>query len=246
MYLFPMRTILIAIAGVVVLGGIVFFLGFGDLPHESATPVSSVEGEFRPHVVGDTALAIDRVKLSIVYFIPSDLPPWEGWRNQLDPVLRQMQAFHRLQFRGASELTYEVRSEPVIGEHDSAFYDGADTRGGNPHAWETGREELTRRLGAMRQESGAFEARLVLYEGVGAMGGRDQILVSSGYLQIPVELPRASSVFYHELGHVFGLEDAYTYEHGTPLDEDIMGLGRNRPIGQTYLSEKAKKELGIQ
>lgn len=42
-----------------------------------------------------------------------------------------------------------------------------------------------------------------------------------------------------------GLEDAYEYEHGSPLEEDIMGLGRNKPIGEAYLSEKAKRGMGI-
>ncbi|MDP3963065.1 MAG: hypothetical protein Q8Q39_01065 [bacterium] len=240
-----MRTILIAIAGIAVIGGIVFFVEFGNPPGESPMPVPSVEGVSRPHVVDDSSIGLDRIRLVVVYFVPADVIPWEGWRERIVPALQEMEAFHRLQFRGSSELVHEIYTETIVGERDSAFYDGSDTARGNPHAWEAVREELNRRLGALRQDDGAFDARLVLFEGVGAVGGVDQILVSSGYLQSPVEMPRASAVFYHELGHVFGLKDAYTYEHGAPLDEDIMGLGRNRPIGQTYLSEKAKKELGI-
>lgn len=241
-----LRITLLIIGGLAVLGGIVFFLRFGRLFHESAAPTPLVERVSRPHVVGDPAIRLDRVHLIAVYFVPRDAEPWREWRDHIEPVLRRVQAFHRLQFRDASVLTYAIHPEPVIGEYDTAWYDGSDTSFGNPHAWEIIRAELDRRLGAVRQGDGIFEARLVLYEGVGALGGIDQILVSSGYLRSPIESIRASAVFYHELGHVFGLKDAYTYEHGTPLDEDIMGMGRNRPIGQTYLSENAKKLLGIQ
>lgn len=200
-----------------------------------------------PHVAGSSALLLSSVELSVLYFMPRDRTnlAWDGWREHAEKALKEMRAFHHLQFRGASQLSYTIQPEPIIGDHDGAFYDSGDTARGNLHAWETIREELARKLGDLPQKTSSFQVHLVLYEGVGALGGDHQILVSSGYLRSPVERVHASSVFYHELGHTFGLEDAYEYEHGTPLDEDIMGLGRNKPIGQVYLSEKAKEKLGI-
>lgn len=208
-------------------------------------PHVTVPAGTEPHVAGDPSRTLSRVHIRALYVVPRDRADlaWSEWPGSLRDVLGYMRAFHALQFRGASELTYDVTPSIVFGEQDGAFYDNEDTNRGNPHAWETLKDELQRRFGFIQEDGMVFNVRVVFYEGVGALGGEDQVLVSSGYLRQPAAM--AASILYHELGHTFGLSDAYEYEHGAPLDEDIMGLGRNKPIGETYLSEKAKQELGI-
>ena len=245
--LFPTRTVIIAAAGIVALGGIVFLLFFEmrpvRVPTPSPTPVFPVVRKI-PHAVGNEEVVLRRVKLYVVYFVPRDRQGFikKDWAYAMEEALGLMRAFHRLQFHGKSDLTYEIAREPIIGEKDALFYDSVDTNRGNPHAWETVRDELKKRFGETGNEEGIFPVRLVLYEGVGALGGNGQILVSSGYLGTNY----TASTFYHELGHTFGLEDAYDYESGAASDEDVMGLGRQKPIGQVYLSDTAKRSLGIQ
>jgi hypothetical protein len=188
------------------------------------------------------------VNIEVVYFIPKNMQDrvWPDWKTEAEKALQQMQAFHQLQFNGASKITYNIKPDPIIGEQDNYYYDGSDTHGGNLHAWGSVKGELERRLGASTgSDSHAINARLVLYEGVGAMGGKDFILVSSGYLRSKYMAPVASSVIYHELGHVLGLEDKYDSSTGTPFGEDIMGSGREHPIEETYISNEEKRELGM-
>ncbi|MDO8557978.1 MAG: hypothetical protein Q7S09_02160 [bacterium] len=245
--LFQTRTLIIAAAGIAALGGIVFLLIYetrsARVPAPSPMSASPVV-RATPHVVGDEKVLLERVKLSVVYFVPRDRQELirKDWTYTVEESLDLMRAFHRLQFHGKSDLVYEVAREPVIGEYDGAFYDGTDTNRGNPNAWGTVLAELDRRLGKTPSgQEGTFAVRLVLYEGVGALGGDHQILASSGYLGTSY----AATTFYHELGHTFGLKDAYNYESGAAYDEDVMGLGRQKPIGQVYLSDAVKRELGI-
>ena len=243
-----MRTIAIAAAGIAILGGIVFLLSAETRPLRISipSPTSGAAVLASPHVAGDEKMSLERIKLSVVYFVPRDRQELikKDWADVIKKPLEEMRAFHRLQFHGRSELVYTVLPDPVIGEKNAAVYDGTDTNRGNPHAWTMIRDELNGRLGEIRDDDvggGSFVVRLVLYEGVGALGGERQILVSSGYLKTDY----TASVFSHELGHTFGLEDAYDYTSGAPQEEDVMGLGRQKPIGQVYLSEKAKQQLGI-
>lgn len=212
-------------------------------------PISSKAGiaPASPHTAGENAKSLSRVQLHVLYFVPRDRAQsaWNGWEGTAQGALEAVSAFHRLQFRGLSELTFELVPGAIIGEQDSGTYDSADTARGNPHAWRMIREELDRRA-PLPQEEGIFHVRVVLYEGVGALGGERQILASSAYLRNTHTGYDPASVLYHELGHAFGLEDAYDHEYGSPSDEDIMGLGRQKPIGQAYLSDIAKKKLGIQ
>lgn len=240
----PIRTVLLVVAGVAAIGGTFVLLASKGREAPGKIPiVQPATSAQTPHVAGDENLTLENVVLDVTYFVPRDRQEFmlAEWRGSVEKAAEQVRAFHRLQFRDVSRLSYRIREKPVIGERDGFVYDSSDTNRGNPNAWETIREELRRRLGSPEQAGETFTVRFVLYEGVGALGGVDQILISSGYLRTDY----AASVVYHELGHTFGLKDAYTYDHGTPTDEDIMGLGRNRPIGQTYLSENAKRELGV-
>jgi hypothetical protein len=184
------------------------------------------------------------IEVKAVYFVPKDkvsevVPEWSLNAGQ---VLDEMQAFHNLQFGGKMNFQYGILPETIVGENNSVFYNGTDTGGGNPHAWSAVREELNRRLGEV-SSTATFSVRLVIYEGVGAMGGNDTVLVSSGYLRSKTYRPLAASIFYHELGHVMGLRDDYDYTTGSPRSDDIMGWGRIRPLGQTYISDANKKRI---
>ena len=239
-----------ALVGVIVVGGAVFEFGETAL-HKALGPVSAPVKNARqpvaaPHIAGDNSFSLARIVLHVVYIVPRDrtMLAWNGWEEKASEALESMRAFHRLQVRGRSEITYELVPGFITGERDGIGYDSFDTARGNPHAWKAIREELDRRI-PLPADDVEFHVRIILYEGVGALGGENQILVSSAYMRSASSGFDPVSVLYHELGHVFGLEDAYDYESGTPSDEDIMGLGRQKPIGQTYLSDDAKKKLGI-
>lgn len=241
------RSLGIIAAGFLTAGGIVLLLLNPDIPAgRPAAPRSASASPTNaklPHRYNDPETKLERVRLSAVYFIPRDRQGLAApdWRETLQKALEETRAFHRLQFSGRSKLEYTIIETPLTGEREGLFYDGTDTNRGNPQAWRSIQQEVDRRLGRLPMDQDALHARLILYEGVGALGGERAILVSSGYLRTPY----AASTVYHELGHVFGLPDAYEYGHGTPLDEDIMGLGRTRPIGEVYLSEQAKRGMGL-
>ena len=248
--LYRWRVIVWVLSGAIIVGGAIFQfekMALYDALGPEPTPIRSAQQPAAtPHVAGDASLLLARVILHVVYVVPRDrtMLAWNGWEEKARPALEAVRAFHRLQFRGLSELTYEFVPGMVIGEQDGAVYDSSDTARGNPHAWQAIREELDRRM-PLPTDKQTFHVRAVLYEGVGALGGENQIFISSAYLRNASTGFDPASVMYHELGHAFGLEDAYDYEHGAPSNEDIMGLGRQKPIGQAYLSDTAKKLLGI-
>lgn len=56
----------------------------------------------------------------------------------------------------------------------------------------------------------------------------------------------ASTLFTHEFYHTLGIPDAYkNFPKDTPTSQDIMGLGRQRPLDKTFIERGTLKELGL-
>jgi len=54
-----------------------------------------------------------------------------------------------------------------------------------------------------------------------------------------------NSTFVHEFYHTLGVPDFYIPPEDTPTSGDIMGLGRKRPLEQTYIDGKILQKLGL-
>lgn len=56
----------------------------------------------------------------------------------------------------------------------------------------------------------------------------------------------AATLFTHEFYHTLGIPDAYkNFPKDTPISQDIMGLGRQKPLDKTFISRSTLKELGL-
>ena len=53
------------------------------------------------------------------------------------------------------------------------------------------------------------------------------------------------SILAHEFYHTIGIPDSYIPPKAVPTSQDIMGLGRFKPLNKTYLSHESLKELGL-
>ena len=53
------------------------------------------------------------------------------------------------------------------------------------------------------------------------------------------------SILAHEFYHTLGLSDEYSLEDASARSADIMGLGRFKPIENTYISKKLMASLGL-
>lgn len=199
----------------------------------------------------------------------------DNWQPAYEKALAEVVKFYTLQFHGASSFTVDVHAQPVIGERASSQYDGADTNRGNPHGLLAVRQELVARMqdkasllydpSLEQQNTDTYTVIAILYEGVGSsatllVGNEAQpesdlvslpdnswpaFLVSRDYLSNDTYQDYGVTVFAHELGHTFGLKDQYAGPMSQPTSTDLMGSGRFRPLQYTYLSEEAKKSLGL-
>lgn len=125
----------------------------------------------------------------------------------------------------------------------------------------------------IEHERNEYPVLAVIYEGVGAVGGivyeseleiKEEIAEQAGvpeelihivdvksvdgfFLTNILFLQNSTSVFAHEFYHTLGIPDAYA-THGfydVPLGQDIMGIGRFRPIEKTYFEKNTLKQLGV-
>lgn len=195
-------------------------------------------------------VAIDRIRLEVVYFVPRDQVPNPRFYETLNQALSQMQQFHTREFSGASALRFALRPEPVVGRESAAFYDGTDTARGNPGALSRIFRETAERVwrkGGDAHESqfakraeGELPVRVFVYQGVGASSGVLSALVAYDYF---TATDHGATTLYHELLHNLGVPDAYDYDTGAPQADDIMGEGRTRPLSRTYVRDEIKRRM---
>lgn len=196
------------------------------------------------HYYNNNNKSLGDINIKVFYFVPSDrIKDSENWnfKEVLLKNLEEIKSFHQLQFEGLSNLNYEIFPEPIIGLKETFFYDGQDTRFGNPHALEIILNELKNKFS---QDHSIF---IIVYEGVGA-GGSEVLtagIIARGYFTQESQKELASAVLYHEFAHTLGLPDAYDHEKNIPYSNDIMGAGRNKPLKITYLSDEVKEKMGF-
>jgi len=104
--------------------------------------------------------SIERIELTVVYFVPSDAQPLPDWRERVDYYCQRLQQFHHREFAGQAELKVVVRPEPF-----SSKLSTSQLRRGDANAifFRTLRE-VDRELEFAQHQPDAFPILLVLSE----------------------------------------------------------------------------------
>lgn len=103
---------------------------------------------------------VDRIDVTVVYFVPRDRTPLPDWKERVDYFRRRIELFHRREFEGQSTLTTSRQDEPFISEQTTAELRPGD---GDAIFFRTLRE-ADRRLKFAQGEHTAFPILLVLSE----------------------------------------------------------------------------------
>ncbi len=239
---------------VLVFGAVIwmyFSVGVPVLYSEKNVTVRSV------HRMGNLEQPLSRIYISAFYFIPKNKEEniHNEWQKLLHKKLDALVRFHTVQLQGASSILYEIYPEPIIGNLDNLAYDTSITQHGNPAALRRIVPEIESRVLAKDGDlyradfdhvpPDAYHVLVIMYEGVGSTGGDNVALISRIFLSDIEYAAVSESLLAHEFYHTLGLPDAYTIPEGIATSADIMGLGRYRPIGQTFISQKMLQELGL-
>lgn len=224
------------------------YYGVGRPSIEPSLP----EGERPAHAFHDPGSPLEEVFVRVVYFVPRDKvadSPEGSWKEALVSSLEELSRFHELQFSGKSRLVIDAPVLLVTGEQGSVFYDTNDTNRGNPHALVEISAELQRKgILGVNDAEGADQSKkqitYIIYEGVGAAGMRDSALLSRKFLSDPSYEKYRSALLAHEFYHTIGAPDAYT-EEDISFSEDLMGMGRERPLSENYLEKPLLASFGL-
>lgn len=106
----------------------------------------------------DGKYAIDRIEVTLVYFVPSDRTPLPDWRERVDYFRRRIEKFHAREYSGQSTLTTKVEAEPFRSARTTEQLRSGD---GDFIYFQTLRE-VDERLNFARGERQAFPILLVL------------------------------------------------------------------------------------
>ncbi|MFH0890439.1 MAG: hypothetical protein V1856_00200 [Candidatus Liptonbacteria bacterium] len=201
----------------------------------------------RLHLYDDPAAGLARVKIRAYYVVPQNrkdqIEP--GWFEQIEQALKESVIFFQAQFRDYSEISYEIYPNPVILAENNAVYDTEKTDHGNPHALQRIESELLSR--GILEENGdeIFRGSAFIYEGVGASGKVGSMILSRTFLARAEYDKIKSSLFAHELGHVFGLPDRYDLSTDISFSDGLMGGGRKEPIERVHLEGDLLAGMGL-
>lgn len=243
------------------LGAIYFWVGVPKVYREKFPDKPKL------HLYKNPGQSIVEIKAAVFYFLPANkaVPFAENWGEIIENNLEKLKRFHSAQFLGLSKFEYEVYPEPVIGEMDNIVYDTDVTQHGNPEALRSIALEIEGRIfdangdlfkrdfladcrlfgGELKSQSGAYCAIIIIYEGVGAAGSENAALLSRIFLSDSQYESIAPTLLAHEFYHTLGIPDAYDIPNAIPFSEDIMGLGRFKPIDKSYISKDSLVQLGL-
>lgn len=104
--------------------------------------------------------AIDRIEVTVVYFLPLDRDPLPDWRDRVDYYCQRLQQFHHREFSGQSELKVVIHPEPFESELSTAQLRRGDA---NAIFFRTLRE-VDRKLKFAQHQPDGFPILLVLSE----------------------------------------------------------------------------------
>ncbi|OGF61711.1 hypothetical protein A2926_03160 [Candidatus Giovannonibacteria bacterium RIFCSPLOWO2_01_FULL_44_40] len=200
-----------------------------------------------PHLWDNASVSIGEIEITAVYFVPKNKTNFmiTDWSGKLEVGLKKAAAFYDLQLRGLAKINYKIHPDPIIGFENNLFYDTDVTQHGNPEALRRITLELEDRDFFQPNPNGPYKILAVMYEGVGASGSDRTAFVSRVFLSDVKYGSQGASVLAHEIGHAFGIPDAYLPGTAAPLSQDIMGVGQRGPIEKTYLEKETLKKLGI-
>jgi hypothetical protein len=210
----------------------------------------------RPTLYNNPNQFIDEISVTAVYFVPANKVDFQinNWQELLSQYLDVLQQFHTVQFSGQSNLTYRIHPKPIIGKESNRAYDTDVTQHGNPEALRRIAQELEERnIG--QSSSSAYHVIIILYEGVGA-GGSDNVVLLSRFFLTGQEFRSYGATFLaHEFYHTLGVPDNYVvsqkvYPDGSSVPVEIVTsgdiMGRIRvPIEYTYLEQNTLQAMGL-
>lgn len=68
----------------------------------------------------DKKHSIERIDLTVVYFLPQDREPLPDWQDRVRYYCRRIEQFHEREFQGQSKLNVTVRTEPLRSAQSTA------------------------------------------------------------------------------------------------------------------------------
>lgn len=245
------QLLLILLVIAVLLSLIYWFIGSSPVYQEPLPVFKEL------HLYNNPEQSIKDIEVLVFYFVPSNKIEliYEDWFASIDNSLKKLQDFHSLQLQSRSNLVYWIYQEPVIGLQDSQFYDTDNTQYGNPNALKSIAIELEQRVlkpeGDLYNQSIAelddstYLSFIIIYEGVGALGGDNTALISRSFLSDSEYEYVGASIMAHEFYHTLAVPEGYEIPSAVNFTSDIMGLGRLRPIEKTYLRPETLNAFGL-
>jgi hypothetical protein len=104
--------------------------------------------------------SIDKIDVTVVYFVPKDREPLPDWKDRISYFCRRIERFHEREFQGQSTMTTLMRPEPFRSARTTEQLRGGD---GDFIFFQTLRE-VDETLSFARGERTAFPILLVLSE----------------------------------------------------------------------------------
>jgi hypothetical protein len=213
---------------------------------ENKTPV--LRENIYLHHYSDKNLSLENISIKAVYFVPNDEKISPEWKTTIVSAIESLKKFHEFQFSGYSKIEYEVVAEPFEGKKDHLSYDTENTNKGNPEALKRTVAELEEKYPKISEPGarpGGYNVLLIFYQGVGAVSSENVVLAGYDIFTNKDYEIFKDSILYHEFGHVIGLPDQYNEETGRSFGYDIMGLGRNGPLENSYIDLKILRSMGL-
>ena len=214
---------------------------------------SSLRGGLAPakaHIYKNPGVNIGEIAMRVFYAVPKNKAETvsAGLPDGLREALEKTNAFHELQLRGKSKMSYEIFSHPVILENNNLYYDSDSTNNGNPHALIAVAEEIERRAftegGDLFDRSfaaprgTAYPVMGIIYEGVGAAGGIIYESKAESAEEIAEELNVPASLVYRV--NVKSSDGFFL------LNREFLSDPRYSPRGASILYHEFAHTLGIE
>src|SRR3989344_516242 len=246
---------------IVALAGLTFFVGVSRVE-----PIAELKPS-KAHLYGKPDVSIENVSLLVLYFVPKDRTERaiSGWKEIIEPHLKELQEFHNIQFSGKSKISYEFYPQIIVGEKKGKEYEMNILDHSNPEAIIPVTEEISRRVLSVNGDlyinkekeasGGARQVYLVVFEGEGGSGNGNASLISRAYLTENGYEPFGTTFLAHEFYHALGLPENYQQSfyvygdrHKIPISvltaKDIMGrVGVS--IKNSYIDREILKKMGI-